>query len=99
MFRVVAAGLMWFQGFLWRFRSRLVLVFLQDSSFVLGEELGLQSPAHTAHDPAPSSQDPSFLSTKGAGPSDDLDLSFLPDELSTQDEASRGDTGMTSLMT
>lgn len=61
---------------------------LQDSSFMLGEELGLQSPTSSL-------QDSSYLSMK-AGPSGDLgaelDLSFLPDDLSTQD-----DTGMTSL--
>ena len=59
------------------------------------EELGVQSPA-----PAP--EDPSFLSGK-AGPSrepgEELDLSFLPDELSTQEEPGRhDDTGVTSLM-
>lgn len=65
---------------------------LQDASFILGEELDLQGPA------------PSHLSTK-AGPSgelggEELDLSFLPDELGTQDGRSRhdDDIGMTSLM-
>ncbi|XP_074517743.1 TATA box-binding protein-like 2 isoform X2 [Sebastes fasciatus] len=54
-----------------------------DASFILGEELDLQGPA------------PSHLSTK-AGPSgelggEELDLSFLPDELGTQDGRSRHD--------
>ncbi|XP_047183326.1 TATA box-binding protein-like 2 isoform X2 [Scophthalmus maximus] len=53
-----------------------------ESSFMLGEELGLQ-------DPAPPRQDASHLSAK-AGPrgeqGEELDLSFLPDELSTQDD-------------
>lgn len=65
------------------------------------EELGLKSPAHDIQGPAPSLQNSSFLSGK-AEPSgeqgDDLDLSFLPDELSTQEEAGRhDDTGATSL--
>uniref|UniRef100_UPI0037E8766A TATA box-binding protein-like 2 n=1 Tax=Semicossyphus pulcher TaxID=241346 RepID=UPI0037E8766A len=67
-----------------------------DSSFLLGEELGLQSPAHPSQDPAPSIQDSSLLSVKaGAGgeAGGELDLSFLPDDLSSQDEPSRhGDT-------
>lgn len=59
------------------------------------EELGVQSPA-------PVSEDSSFLSGK-AGPSrepgEELDLSFLPDELSTQEEPGRhDDTGVTSRM-
>ncbi|XP_042337943.1 TATA box-binding protein-like 2 isoform X2 [Plectropomus leopardus] len=52
-----------------------------DSSFILGEELGLQCPA------------PSLAGK--AGPSgelgEELDLSFLPDDLSTQEEPSRHD--------
>ncbi|XP_027130866.1 TATA box-binding protein-like 2 [Larimichthys crocea] len=55
-----------------------------DSSFPLGEGLGLQSPAHTPHDPTLSQQDQSSRE-----PGDELDLSFLPDELSTQEEPSR----------
>lgn len=53
---------------------------------MLGEELGLQSPA-------PPLQDYSYLSEK-AGPSrelgEELDLSFLPDELGTQDDTGTG---------
>uniref|UniRef100_A0A8D2ZK58 TATA box-binding protein-like protein 2 n=1 Tax=Scophthalmus maximus TaxID=52904 RepID=A0A8D2ZK58_SCOMX len=59
-----------------------------ESSFMLGEELGLQ-------DPAPPRQDASHLSAK-AGPrgeqGEELDLSFLPDELSTQDDTAESQT-------
>lgn len=75
---------------------------LQDSSFILGEELGLHNPAHSSHDPAPSTPDSSFLAVKAGSsrePGEELDLSFLPDELGAQDEPSRHDnTGMTSPM-
>lgn len=69
---------------------------LQDSSFMLEEELGLQSPAPHLQDPGPSLRHSSHLAAK-AGLSgelgEELDLSFLPDELNTQE-----DTGVTSLM-
>lgn len=74
----------------------VVSVFLpQDSSLILGEGLGPPPvPAHSQQDPS------SFLSMRagpGGEPGDELDLSFLPDELSVQEEASRhGDTGMTA---
>lgn len=55
----------------------------------MGEELSLHNPTLSPQDPASSLQDSSYLSRK-AGPSrelgDDFDLSFLPDELSTQEE-------------
>ncbi len=72
----------------------------QDSSFSLGEELCLQTPAHQPQGSAPLVQDSSFLSMKsgpGEEPGDELDLSFLPDELNTQDKPScHDDTGETS---
>lgn len=66
---------------------------------MLGEELGLQSPVHNVQAPAPPVQDSCYLSAKSGAsgePGDELDLSFLPDELSTQDEQSHGNSGMTS---
>lgn len=55
----------------------------------MGEELSLLNPTLSPNDHAPSLQDSSYLSRK-AGPSrelgDEFDLSFLPDELSTQEE-------------
>uniref|UniRef100_A0A3Q3QIP2 TATA box-binding protein-like 2 n=1 Tax=Monopterus albus TaxID=43700 RepID=A0A3Q3QIP2_MONAL len=58
-----------------------------DSGFMLEEGLGLQSPAHSI-------QDSSYLSVKAQSSTElgeELDLSFLPDELSTQT-----DTGETA---
>ncbi|XP_061781172.1 beclin 1-associated autophagy-related key regulator isoform X3 [Nerophis lumbriciformis] len=61
-----------------------------DSCLMVGEDLGLHSPAHPLPSPASTSQDSTHQSTK-AGPSrelaDELDLSFLPDELGAQDDA------------
>lgn len=55
---------------------------------MFGGDLGLQGP--------PQLQDPSFLSSSISNQqkdlSDDLDLSFLPDELSAQDEGGEGRT-------
>ncbi|KAM9328431.1 TATA box-binding protein-like 2 [Pholidichthys leucotaenia] len=53
-----------------------------DSGFMLGEELGLQSPTPHPQCAAPPVQDPSAKSSA----SGELDLSFLPDELGTQEE-------------
>lgn len=64
------------------------LRFSQDSGFILEEELGLRSPALS------STQDSAYLSGR-AGPSREsgaeLDLSFLPDELGTQEELGHHD--------
>lgn len=61
---------------------------LQESDFLLGEELDLQSPPPPGKGPAPS---------RGVQVAEELDLSFLPDELSSRDEQSRHDnTGTTS---
>lgn len=52
---------------------------LQESGLFLGEGLGLRSPAHHP-------EDPSCASAKagvGGEPGEELDLSFLPDDLST----------------
>ncbi|XP_039905723.1 TATA box-binding protein-like 2 isoform X1 [Simochromis diagramma] len=67
-----------------------------DSGFMLGEGLGLQSPALISQDPSQLAQDPAYPSEKSgvsgeAG--DELDLSFLPDELSTQEEPSHDVSG------
>lgn len=69
--------------------------FVKDSGFILGEELGLQSPTPQAEKPLATQQGVSYLSEKdGSGElGEELDLSFLPDELGTHN-----DTGMTSLM-
>lgn len=52
------------------------------SEYIFGGDLGLQAP--------PQLQDPTFLSSSISNQqkdlTDDLDLSFLPDELSAQDE-------------
>lgn len=64
---------------------------------MLGEGLGLQSPALISQDPAQLAQDPAYPSEKSSREAgDELDLSFLPDELSTQEEPSHDVSGMTS---
>lgn len=63
--------------------SHFFVVYLpQDSAFTLGEELGLQSPAHHPQD----SSCPSLKAGPSGQPGEELDLSFLPDELSTPDD-------------
>lgn len=62
-------------------RTTTCLIFfsnLQDSGLFMGEALGMHSPAHPS--------DPSCPSAKAGvsgGPGEELDLSFLPDDLST----------------
>lgn len=64
--------------------------FSQDSGFLLEEELGLRSPALSS----------TYLPGKAGlsrGSGEELDLSFLPDELGTQEEPScHNDTGVMS---
>lgn len=52
---------------------------LQESGLFLGEGLGLRSPAHHPEDPSC----PSAKAGAGGEPGEELDLSFLPDDLST----------------
>lgn len=59
---------------------------------MLVEGLSLQSPALISQDPAYPSEKPGASGEAG----DELDLSFLPDELSTQEEPSHDISGMTS---
>lgn len=63
---------------------------------MLGEGLGLQSPALIPQDPSQLAQDPSEKSGVSGEAGDELDLSFLPDELSTQEEPRHDVSGMTS---
>ncbi|XP_075872856.1 TATA box-binding protein-like 2 [Nelusetta ayraudi] len=51
----------------------------QESGLFLGEGLGLRSPAHHPEDPSC----PSAKAGAGGEPGEELDLSFLPDDLST----------------
>nr|XP_057947175.1 TATA box-binding protein-like 2 [Doryrhamphus excisus] len=61
-----------------------------DPCFMVEGEQGLQSPAHSLPGPASTSQDSALHSMK-AGPqeklTEELDLSFLPDELGVQEDA------------
>ncbi|XP_040916736.1 TATA box-binding protein-like 2 isoform X2 [Toxotes jaculatrix] len=66
-----------------------------DSSFMLGEELGLQQPTPHPQAPTPSLQDSSYLLVKvglRGELGEQLDLSFLPDELSTQEDTAETQT-------